>query len=201
LKATKLFRLADFSEWGVALTIAYGEKEEDFIKAMDENLHSQNAADIENNIVADAFLAHITGTLDFAGATEEKPKKYTPNEIFMQVTNKAAEMGINIKNTKRWPSAANGFTRRLNDSKNALIACHWNFEISHNGTSREMAIWRIKTEKESEPPTQTKTYCYNVCDTYDTSACPFKPSWQSVNQRTEKPLKCEGYRAKTEEAS
>jgi len=108
---------------------------------MDENLVNQNVADIENNIVADAFLAYCKSHL--SGATEEKPKEDTPDRIFFAVTNKANELNMNTK-SRRWPSAACYFTRKLNDSKNAIVASGWNFEVIPHRTRRIMQIWEIK---------------------------------------------------------
>ena len=141
IKPTKLFRLADFTEWGCALAVALGEKDTDFISAMEENLNSQNTADIENNIVADAFLAYCK--VNLLSTTEEKPMADTPDYIFSMVTATASQLNMNTK-SKRWPSAACYFTRKLNDSKSAIIANGWNFEITPKGTRREMAIWKIK---------------------------------------------------------
>jgi hypothetical protein len=183
LKATKLFRLADFSEWGAALAKSLDESDKDFIEAMEENLTSQNAADIENNVVADAFLAYCTENLDLAGATEAEPKTFTPDKIFTIVTEKALSMGVNTKNSKRWPSAANSFSRKLNDSKSALIASGWNYEISHNGKSREMAIWR--TEKQ-----QTKHICYKECVYFDKAPC---KHCGKLTQVSEQPKDCKGF--------
>ena len=147
----KKFRLADFTEWGCALSIALGYTKEDFTKAMQDNLDNQNTADIENNIVADAFLAYVKGSLDYAGTTEAEPNtQATPDQIFQVVTNKAMALGINTK-SKRWPSAACYFTRKLNDSKGAIIASGVNFEIIPKGKFRVMSIWVIEHNAPNKP--------------------------------------------------
>lgn len=144
---SKLFRLADFTEWGAALAQALGYSAEDFIKAMDENLESQNQADIENNVVADAFLAEFNKEgLDYAEKIEGNEVKGTPDEIYKLISARAHQMGVNTLG-KKWPQAAQSFTRKLNDSKNAIIASGWNFEIGHDGTKRVMSIWRKEKAK------------------------------------------------------
>jgi hypothetical protein len=188
VKPTKLFRLADFTEWGCALVVALGEKDTDFIAAMEENLNSQNAADIENNIVADAFLAYCKENLSLLNTTEEKPTVATPDEIFSKVTDTASNLKMNIK-SKRWPSAACYFTRKLNDSKSAIIASGWNFEITPQGKRRDMSIWEIKPTK---LPTEKKRFCYVECVNFDKPSCAAK-NWGSLNRESEVPMKCCGY--------
>ena len=147
IKPIKLFRLADFTEWGAALANALGEKDEDFIQAMDENLNSQNEADIENNVVADAFLAEFNKEgLDYSNITEGNEFKDTPDGIYRLISKRAETMGVKI-NSKKWPQAAQSFTRKLNDSKSAIIASGWNYEIFHDGTKRVMSIWRTDAPK------------------------------------------------------
>jgi len=181
----KLFRLSDFTEWGCAIALALGEKKEDFIKAMDENLANQNNADIENNLVADSFLAYVQSDLTIMTATEEKPYKSTPSEIFAQVTTKAQSNGVNVKNSKRWPQAASLFTRKLNDSKNAIIANHWNYDIVPKGDKREMTIWNLKAI-----PQEVKHFCYKECGNYDSKEgqC---PNYGNLNQTSEMPFDCQ----------
>ncbi len=144
IKPSKLFRLADFTEWGCLLAVGLGESADDFIIAMDENLNNQNAADIEGNIVADMFLQYIANTLTYANATEDNPIKLTPEQVFREVSAYAETIGITTKN-KRWSSAPHAFTRKLNDSKAAIIANKWNFEVSHDGHKRIMSIWRLES--------------------------------------------------------
>lgn len=144
---SKIFRLADFTEWGAALAQALGNSAEDFIEAMDENLDSQNQADIENNVVADAFLAEFNKEgLDYVEKIEGSEVKGTPDEIFKLISARAHQMGVNTLG-KKWPKAAQSFTRKLNESKNAIIASGWNYEIGHDGTKRVMSIWRKEKAK------------------------------------------------------
>jgi hypothetical protein len=158
-KPPKLYRLADFSEWGYVLAEALGYEPEDFNKAMDENLDNQNTADIENNVIADAFLSYLTEDLTFASATEETPKILTPDEAFRAVTSKAETKGITIKNRK-WPSAPHSFTRKLNESKASIIAHGWNYEIIHSGKKREMHIWHIGTFEPTKTQDKKTKYAY-----------------------------------------
>lgn len=189
IKPSKLFRLADFTEWGCALAVALGETVEDFIAAMEENLGSQNDADIENNIVADAFLAYVKGDLSFANATEEKPIVDTPDKVFSMVTATASSLNMNTK-SKRWPTAACYFTRKLNDSKNAIIANGWTFEVTHHkGSKREMAIW--KTEDELNLP-EPKRYCSVECGNYENPNRQCR-KYGNLNQMSEMPCKCPEY--------
>ena len=158
LKNIKFFRLADFSEWGAALANAIGESYVDFVEAMEENLSSQNEADIENNVVADAFLAEFNKeTLEYCNALEGKEIKETPDTIYRLISERAANMGINTHG-KKWPQSASIFTRKLNDSKNAIIACGWNYETQHDGKKRLMVIWR--TEKGKLPDDGRPKYVY-----------------------------------------
>lgn len=179
-KPIELFRLADFTEWGCAIALALGETVKDFTEAMQENLLSQNTADIENNTVAEAFLAYCMGNLEIQAATEENPHITTPTGVFQVVENKAKELGTNTKNTKKWPSITSAFTKKLNDSKNALIASGWNYDIYHNNEAkRVMAIWNIKAQ-----PPEVKHYCSKECGNYDCKEgqC---PKYGNLNQTSE----------------
>jgi hypothetical protein len=146
-KPTKMFRMADFTEWGCAISLALDETADDFITAMEENLASQTSSDIENNNVAEAFLAYLSTNESFRAYTEEKPYPTTPTDIFKALEAKAIELGTNIKNPKKWPATTSAFTRKLNDSKNAIIASGWNYDIFSDGKSskRVMSIWSTKT--------------------------------------------------------
>ncbi len=155
LKVTKLFRLADFSEWGAALANSLGETDEEFIAAMEENLENQNTADIENNIVADSFLAEMNKEgLDYISLTEGKELEKTPDELYRLISIRAETMGIKT-NSKRWPSAAQSFMRKLNDSKAAIIASGWNYETGKdNKGKRIILIWHddsIKAKDDGKP--------------------------------------------------
>jgi len=184
-KPTELFRLADFTEWGCAITLALGETVKDFTEAMQENLASQNTADIENNTVAEAFIAYCTGNLVIQVATEKTPYSTTPTEVFQVVENKAKELGTNTKNTKQWPSITSAFTRKLNFSKNAIIASGWNYDIYHNSEAkRVMSIWNIKAV-----PPEVKHFCFKECGNFDSKEgqC---PKYGNLNQMSEMPCGC-----------
>ena len=129
--------------------------------AMEENFRNQNSVDIENNLVADAFLAYCKETMEIMWATEEQPFTSTPSEVFAQVTTKAQEIGVNVKNSKRYPQAANLFTRKLNDSKAAIIASGWNYETTHNVQSRVISIWNI-----TKTPEKTITTMINSVENH-----------------------------------
>lgn len=144
IKPNTEFRLADFTTWGCALAEALGKSSADFILAMRENLESQNTADIENNVCADAFLSYCSKWA--SAATEKDPVTGTPDAIFSAVTNEATLLKINTSG-KKWPSAACYFTRKLNDSKNAILSYGWNFEVVPMGSKREMRIWSLNPVK------------------------------------------------------
>lgn len=147
VKPLKLFRLADFSEWGYRLAVAFGATPEDFEQAMEENLASQNSADIENNIVADSFLAYCNDNLK--NNAEDNPLVKTPEQVLQDVATVASLRGVNTK-SKKWPSAASYFTRKLNDSKNAIIASGFNYEVVPTGAKREMRMWYAPIDNEED---------------------------------------------------
>jgi hypothetical protein len=182
-KPTQIFRLADFTEWGCAIALALGETVKDFTEAMEENLASQNTADIENNTVAEAFLAYCAGNLEIQSATEETPYITTPTGVFQAVESKAKDLGTNTKNTKKWPSITAAFTKKLNDSKNAIIASGWNYDIYHDSDAkRAMSIWNTKAT-----PPEVKNYCSKECGNYDKTPC---KQYGKLNQMSEMPCKC-----------
>jgi hypothetical protein len=182
-KPTKIFRLADFTEWGCAIALALEETVPNFTTAMEENLASQNSCDIENNIVAEVFIKYCAENLQIQLATEQKPHLTSPSEVFVVLEAKArVGLGVNTRNTKKWPSIASAFTRKLNDSKNAIIAIGFNYDIYHNGKERVMAIWNINAL-----PEEVKHYCSKECGNYDKHEC---PKYGNINALTLMPLKC-----------
>jgi hypothetical protein len=219
VKVPKLFRLADFTQWGCALAVALGETVEDFIEAMEENLAYQNMADIENNVVADAFLSYCIEKLSLLNPTENKPLAAPPEKVFENVTSQAESMKIATK-SKRWPSAACYFTRKLNDSKAAIVANHWNYEVAKNKEGkREMSIWRIQEkpkeadkQEEAKAPEAQKTidlpkeapkqYCREECENFRDTGCK-KPNamfaekikLSDMAEIPQNPL-CEGFKPK-----
>ena len=141
VKTKKLFRLADFTQWGCALAVALGKTEDDFILALEENQKSQNAADIEQTPVVDAFLQYCEENHE--ARTRENPFSASPDEVFSNVKEKAEKLHISIK-SKKFPASACYFTRRLNESKNAIIGAGWDYEVVPKGATRAMNVWHVK---------------------------------------------------------
>jgi hypothetical protein len=150
----KDFRLLDFTKWGCVIANALGSTTEEFIKAMEENLEDQTEADIENNTVADVFLQFFGGSIEYAGNTIDNPIKMTPDTLYNNITVKAISLGVNTK-SKTWPSAANAFSRKLNNSRISIMSHGWNYENDHTTKSRIISIWRTdQPPKEKENPPQ-----------------------------------------------
>jgi predicted nucleotide-binding protein (sugar kinase/HSP70/actin superfamily) len=80
-----------------------GKTVQDFIAAMQENLASQTSSDIENNNVAEAFIAFFAGDLSYSSYTETKPYQSTTTKIFKALEDKATELGTNTRTQKNGP--------------------------------------------------------------------------------------------------
>ena len=60
LKLTRLSRMADFTEWGEAISQAMGYKEMSFIEAYNENRNEQNIVAVNENIIGSLFVKFWT---------------------------------------------------------------------------------------------------------------------------------------------
>lgn len=162
----KLFRLADFTRWGCALSEALGYPQTEFMKALKCNLKSQNDETVHASPVASAFIAYCNEKL--TGYDIDHQYVNTPTNVFRDVEEMAQTMLINTK-TKDWPRGTQPFTRKLKGVQDAITAFGWNYDIIPNGATRDMHIWTT-TQPKKQPTQETivtsqkpKRLCKDEC--------------------------------------
>lgn len=100
-----LFRMADFTRWGCAITKALGYKETRFIEAYNVKVRTQ----IEEAAYASPLAAVL---IDYMRGLEEW--KGTPSEFYSTMVAHAKELGISTRQ-KIFPKAPNSLVRQLNE--------------------------------------------------------------------------------------
>lgn len=107
LKLTKLPRMADFADWGYAISEAMGYTGDEFLKIYNRNLNSQNEDVLANSLVAGVVNSYMETLVD--PVWED-----TPATILATLKKHADKMNINTDKEQEWPKAANSLTRELN---------------------------------------------------------------------------------------
>jgi len=127
---TGLQRLADFNEWGCAISEALGYSQEDFIKAYAEKVEAQNEEALNANPTATALIEFCTAKIE---AAEWMPTKEpltqvesiifetTPTDLYHDLTAFQSRKGRTDAKSG-WPQAVNTFTRTLNMMQPTLAA-------------------------------------------------------------------------------
>lgn len=137
-------RMADFARWGEAISQSLGYAENEFLRAYFNNIDSQNTSAIENHILGEVVLELM----------EEKNKwKGTATQLLEKLENIAQRLKVNTK-TKKWPSAPNVVTRRLNEIKSNLK--EMGIEISRKRVGSKGRRQLIIEKKPSEPSVKSK---------------------------------------------
>ena len=111
LKLNRLSRMADFTEWGEAISRALGYEDMSFINAYLKNRNEQNIVAIEENIIGrllvkfyEDYEERNKGSQKFVGS---------PEEVYRELVSYAERNEISI-NSKQFPKAANILVKKLN---------------------------------------------------------------------------------------
>ena len=117
LKLNRLSRMADFTEWGEAISRALGYEDMSFINAYLKNRNEQNIVAVEENIIGKLLVK-------FYQEYEERNKvsqKFvgSPEELYRELVNYAELNEISI-NSFQFPKAANILVKKLNSIRSNL---------------------------------------------------------------------------------
>ncbi len=147
VKPNGLFRLADFTRYGCAISEAMGNTSDDFIKAYEKKVNSQTEETINAEPVALAMLTFCQDTFATDKDGKHKHEKWegTPAQLYQIVTQIAEDSGTKIDN-HNWPRAPNAFTRKLNEIASSMSAVGYEIEI-RPGTPRKVIITLGKQTK------------------------------------------------------
>jgi len=141
-----LFRMADFTRWGCAISVALGKTPQDFLGAyrrkvalaVEEAAHSSTTA----TVLIDWMQLEKKGGL--------LPRKITPTKLYKTLRKHAKEeLGINT-NTKGFPKTPNVLTRQINELAPSLKELGWNVTSQRTATNRYIMIKTVTTVTPSQ---------------------------------------------------
>lgn len=129
-------RMADFAEWGYAITEALGRKGNEFIKAYSDNIKNRH-----QEILAGSMI----GTILMSFMADKETWEGTATALLKLLTDEALKMGVNV-NAHGFPKGANALseqltTLRVNLSQNGIIL----EKLIDVGKSKERGIRLEKT--------------------------------------------------------
>jgi len=106
-----LHRMADYMQWGCAITEAMGKNKEEFLNAYDDNVNRQDLEAVYANPICDALIKFMEG----------KPKGWegTASQLHSHLKIEAKELEISTRQ-KEWPKTPRLVSCALNDLIPAL---------------------------------------------------------------------------------
>ena len=112
LHLSTLTRMADFEEWGEAISRALGYDEMDFVDAYRRNRNEQNIVAVSENIVGTLLVKFVE---DASAKDNNQDTKFelSPDSLYQELVNFAEKANINI-NTRQFPKTGDVLIKRLN---------------------------------------------------------------------------------------
>ncbi|MFS2006429.1 hypothetical protein ACEN9F_22690 [Duganella sp. CT11-25] len=130
-------RMADFSQWGIAVERALGWKPGSFTLAYANNQRDQMKNVLTDNALAQVLTRYVQG---FDGG--QASKKTTPTDLLEQLEDLADEAQ---RCSKGWPDSPHSLSKRLKRIAPALSACGIGLAFTHSG-NRSITVSKIKTD-------------------------------------------------------
>ncbi len=170
VKPSKLFRMADYTQIGCAVTEALGYDQELFIKTYEKKLTEQTRELIWNNVVGNVLYDYI-----FSKST--RTWKETPTKLFKHIKDHAKEeMGI-ATNSKGFPKNGAVLSKKINLLIEPFKKIGVNLEYC-KGVIREWQITNTNKEKTIEEK-------FNDCET-GSEKIELIRNWILTNKKDEK---------------
>ena len=123
-------RMADFAEWGEAISQSMGYPKYRFLQLYYDNIGTQNI---------EALEAHILGPVILKLMEENDIIEETPTELLQKLEKIAEDMKVKT-NSKKWPKAPHILTRRLNEIKTNLLDFGIEYEKDRSGSERKIIL-------------------------------------------------------------
>lgn len=144
IKTTKLPRMADFAQWGCAVSLALGASEEDFLKAYAVNINSQNEEAIEASPVALSIKEFMKNQKEWLGQ---------PTELYKKLIQIADDLQID-KKAGGWPKDPARLGKKIKEIQNNLQCIGINFESQKSG-ERQYRLTNLSLSDQSVPTAHT----------------------------------------------
>ena len=127
----ELFRMADFTRWGIAIAMALGYRKEDFRNAYEAKVKMQIEEAAHASPLATVLLDFMTLHQNWEG---------TPTQLFKALANHAKDnVGISTRQ-KAWPKAPHILVRQLNELIPALKELALEVTTRRTGAARRIEI-------------------------------------------------------------
>lgn len=134
-------RMADFAEWGYAISEALGHSGLDFMATYSQNIQSRHKEIVAGTTIAFVVMSFMADKDSWEG---------TATELLTLLTSEAESMGVNT-NAKDFPKAANALSAKLNGLMVSLAQNGISVEKMANvGKTRQRGIRLIKTPSNVE---------------------------------------------------
>jgi hypothetical protein len=132
----QLYRMADFTKWGCAISKALGIAQKKFLSAYDASVESQIEEAAHSSPVAEVIPKFMDGRLEWEGS---------PSELYSKLLETAKEMGVSVRQ-KAWPKAPNSLVRSINELVPALKQLGYEVETKRrSGGARLVRINTVTT--------------------------------------------------------
>jgi hypothetical protein len=134
IKIDKLYRMADFTRWGVAITEALNIDREKFINALEENVRSQTEETLKASLVGTVLVRFISTMKDDHWEGE-------PTTLYHILEGEAQSMTISTRQHD-WPKDVRWLLRRINEILPSLSALGYTVEVERTGARRLIRLSR-----------------------------------------------------------
>jgi hypothetical protein len=155
LNMRELSRMADFAEWGEAISRAMGYSPMSFIQTYNKNRNEQNIVAVNENIVGSVLVKFYR---EYEHRHQENPRFIgSPEELYVELVNFAEVNTINIR-TQQFPKAPNILVKKINTIRlNLKVAFGILIEITRDATENTsvITIYRNNNKRVSEPTNNT----------------------------------------------
>lgn len=136
VNSPKLFRMADFTKWGCAISKALGKTEKEFLDAYGLKVKAQSEEAAHASPVATVLLDSFN--------TAKEPWEGTPTQLYIRLNEHAKMLGISTRQ-KAWPKAPNTLVRQLNELAPSLKSLGLEIETGIRTGQERIRKIRIST--------------------------------------------------------
>ena len=132
-------RMADFTRWGAAISVALGYDADAFIDAYSNNVGAQSQEAIDGNLVGSAIVALMESQSSWSGS---------PTDLLQELETVAVSVGLlrkpppgGVIRQRGWPGGPHILMRRVNEIRSNLLDLGIEVTETKNNT-RQIAIRR-----------------------------------------------------------
>ncbi len=194
LDLKELPRMADFAEWGEAISQAMGNAPNAFLNAYYNNIGLQHSEAVEASLIGQALLAFIDELWpkkDNLTDCEERKQEWkgTPSKLLEELERIAEDKKINTR-SRRWPKAPHILSRELNSLKTNLQELGIEVDREHTGSQRSITIRKTSVSSvkalENGESVQNTAYAGKETSVSNNSSSVSPNATHTTNNATEK---------------